>query len=115
VPKRYFYLRAQTSSQEMQNVILIKSSISNLLFMVPCIIIQFTKMTNKMQLCRITYYSLTALHISSDIFVHHQEHLNCIYIFWYYSRMSLPADVKADPWHRSATTYVNNTRICKYS
>jgi len=31
-----------------------------------------------MQLCRIIYYSLSALHVSSDIFAHHQEHLNCI-------------------------------------
>jgi len=31
-----------------------------------------------MQLCRITYYSLAALHVSSDIFAHHQEHQNCI-------------------------------------
>jgi hypothetical protein len=34
-----------------------------------------------MQLCRIIYYSLVfiaALHVSSDIFAHHQEHLNCI-------------------------------------
>ena len=30
------------------------------------------------QLCRIIYYSLAALHVSSDIFAHHQEHLNCI-------------------------------------
>jgi len=36
------------------------------------------KMTNKMQLCRIIYYSLSALHVSSDIFAHHQEYLNCI-------------------------------------
>ena len=35
-------------------------------------------MTNKMQLCRIIYYSLAALYVSSDIFAHHQEHLNCI-------------------------------------
>ena len=35
-------------------------------------------MTNKMQLCRIIYYSLAALHVSSDIFAHHQEHINCI-------------------------------------
>jgi len=35
-------------------------------------------MTNKMQLCRIIYYSLSALHVSSDIFGHHQEHINCI-------------------------------------
>ena len=32
-----------------------------------------------------------ALHDSSDIFAHHQEHHNCIYSFWYYSRMWLPA------------------------
>jgi hypothetical protein len=31
-----------------------------------------------MQLCRIIYYFLAALHVSSDIFAHHQEHLNCI-------------------------------------
>jgi len=35
-------------------------------------------MTNKMQLCRIIYCSLTALCVSSDIFAHYQEHLNCI-------------------------------------
>jgi len=28
-----------------------------------------------MQQCRIIYYSLAALHVSSDIFAHHQEHL----------------------------------------
>ena len=36
------------------------------------------KMTNKMQLCRIIYYSLAALHVSRDIFAHHQGHLNRI-------------------------------------
>ena len=50
----------------------------NLIFMFPCIATQYTKMTNKMQLCVIIYYSLAALHVSSDIFAHHQEHLNCI-------------------------------------
>jgi hypothetical protein len=50
-------------------------------------------MTNKMQLCRIIYYSLAALHVSSDIFAHHQERLNCIYSFWFYTRMSLPAGI----------------------
>jgi len=58
--------------------------------------IQSTKITNKMQLCRIIYCSLIALHVSSDIFAHHQEDLNCIYSFWYYSRVSLPADVKSE-------------------
>jgi len=51
----------------------------------------FIKMTNKMQLCRIIYCSLTALHVSSDIFAHHQGHLNCNYSFWLYSRVSLSA------------------------
>jgi len=37
--------------------------------------------------------SLTALHVSSDMFAHRQEHLNCIYSFWYYSRVSLLAGV----------------------
>ena len=31
-----------------------------------------------MQLCRIIYYSLASLHVSSDIFAHNQEHLKCI-------------------------------------
>jgi hypothetical protein len=35
-------------------------------------------MTKKKQLCRIIYYSLAALYVSSDIFAHHKEHLNCI-------------------------------------
>jgi len=66
-------------------------------------------MANKMQLCRIIYCFLAALHVSSDIFAHHQENLNHIYTFWYYSRVSLPADIKVEPWH------VNNTRRCKCS
>jgi hypothetical protein len=49
-----------------------------------------------MQLYRIVYCSLTALHVSSDIFAHHQEHLNCMYSCWYYSHMSLPADVTGE-------------------
>jgi len=46
-----------------------------------------------MQLCRIIYYSLVALHVSSDIFAQHQEHLNCNYSFWFYSRVLLSAAV----------------------
>ena len=66
-----------------------------------------TKMTNKMQLCRIIHYSLAALHVSSDIFAHHQEHLNCIYSFCYYSRMSLPA---GRPDHEHSTTVTSIRR-----
>jgi hypothetical protein len=51
-----------------------------------------------MQLCRIIYYSLAALHVSSDIFAQHQEHLNCItasgithYVAggWYYGSVGI--------------------------
>jgi len=34
------------------------------------------KVTNKMQLYRLIYYSLSALHVSGNVFAHHQEHLN---------------------------------------
>ena len=33
------------------------------------------KVTNKMQLHRLIYFSLSALHVSGDVFAHHQEHL----------------------------------------
>ena len=33
------------------------------------------KVTNKMQLYRLIYYSKLALHVSGDVFAHHQEHL----------------------------------------
>jgi hypothetical protein len=44
-----------------------------------------------MELCRVICCSLTALHVSSDIFAHHQENINCKYSFWFYSRASLSA------------------------
>jgi len=55
-----------------------------------------------MQLCRIIYYSLAALYVSSDIFAHHQEHLNCITAsgITHVCRCQL------------AATYVCNTRSC---
>ena len=49
-----------------------------------------------MQLCRIIVYSLAALHVASDISAHHQEHLNCIYSFWYYTRMLLPVGIMGE-------------------
>jgi hypothetical protein len=33
------------------------------------------KVTNKMQRYRLIYYSQSALHVSGDVFTHHQEHL----------------------------------------
>jgi len=53
-------------------------------------------MTKKMQLCRIIYYSLAALHVSKDIFAHHQEHLNCIYSFWLYTLMLLSVGIMGE-------------------
>jgi len=49
-----------------------------------------------MQLCTINllfYCSLAAQHVSSDIIAHHQEHLNCSYSFWFYSRVTLSSAV----------------------
>jgi len=34
-----------------------------------------TKTTNKMQLYRLIYYSLSPLHVSGDVFAHYQEHM----------------------------------------
>jgi hypothetical protein len=59
-------------------------------------------MTNKMQLRSIICF-LSALHVSNDIFAHHQEHLNCIYSFWVYSRVSLSA-AAADNTHNRQTS-----------
>jgi len=36
---------------------------------------------------------LTAQHVSSAIITHYQEHLNCNYRFWFYSRLSLAVAV----------------------
>jgi hypothetical protein len=33
------------------------------------------KVTNKMQIYRLIHYSWAALHVSGDVFAHHQEHL----------------------------------------
>jgi len=33
------------------------------------------KVTNKMQLYKLIYFSLSALHVSGDVFAHHQEQL----------------------------------------
>jgi hypothetical protein len=53
-------------------------------------------MTNKMQLFRLIYYTLAPLHVSSDIFAYHQEHLNCIYSFWYYTHVLLPVGIMGE-------------------
>jgi hypothetical protein len=44
-------------------------------FYIIIIIIIIIIVTNKMQLYKLIYYSLSALHVSGDVFAHHQEHL----------------------------------------
>jgi hypothetical protein len=73
-------------------------------------------------LYRLIYYSKSALHVSGDVFAHHQEHLTvftvsgnvhpwcCRMVSW----MSLNA-ISTHPRHQSAATWVNTTRYCKYS
>jgi hypothetical protein len=86
-------------------------------------------MTKKMQQCRIIYCFLAALHVSSNIFGHHQEHLNCIYSLWYYTHelllagfmgefqlfLKLMGELKIS--HETGRQQLNvyNTRGCKYS
>ena len=48
---------------------LLSLSLSRLMFF------KVMKVTNKMQLHRLTDYSLSALHVSRDVFAHYQEHL----------------------------------------
>jgi hypothetical protein len=81
--KHKYLIQILVSGATVSSIYTVSSSTLNLIY----------KLTNKMQLCRIIYCSSTALHVSRDIFAHHQELLNCIYSFWYYSRTSLPADV----------------------
>ena len=39
------------------------------------IVVIIMKVTNKLQLYRLVYYSKSALHVSGDIIAHHKEHL----------------------------------------
>jgi hypothetical protein len=74
----------------------------------------FYKMTNNMQLCKLIYCSLSALHVSSDIFAHHQEHLNCIYSFWFYSRVSSSAAVVDQTRQQFINTCDDRQEIRRY-
>jgi len=59
------------------------------------------KVTNKMQLYRLIYYSLSALRVSVDIFAHHKEHMtvftasdsihsgHCLLVSWVSSDSSM--------------------------
>jgi hypothetical protein len=58
-----------------------------------------------MQLYRLIYYSKSALHVSGDIFAHHQEYLTVF---------TLSGSIHPSCC-RLAATWVNATRYCKYS
>ena len=76
----------------------------------------FYKMTHKMQLCRKCYCTLTALRVSSDIFAHHLENLNCITASGIThecrGRCWRHGSVPTLPWYQPSKTYVCNTRSC---
>jgi len=58
-------------------------------------------------LYRLIYYSKSALHVSGDVFLHHQEHLTLFTVF----RSVDPSCCRLVP----AATWVNTTGYCKYS
>ena len=57
----------------------------------------------------------TGTGVSSVIIAHSQEFLICNYSFWFYTHLSLPDAVMAQPWQRPATTNVCKPRSCNYS
>jgi len=65
------------------------------------------KVTNKMQLYTLIYFSFLALHVLGDVFVQHQEHLTVFTV----SGSIHPGCCRLQP----AATWVNTTRYCKYS
>jgi len=71
-----------------------------------------------MQLCRIHLLFpclLFALHVSSDVIAHHQEHLNCSYSFWFYSRVSSAAVMTALHVSSDVITHHQEHLNCSYS
>ena len=80
------------------------------------------KVTNKMQLYGLIYFSLSALHVSGDVFAHHQKHFTvftvsgsihpgcCRLVSWIVWTHGL-----THPRQQPAATWVNTTRYCKYS
>ena len=61
------------------------------------------------------HYSLDALHVSSDIIAHHQEHLNCNCSFRFHSHVLMSTAVVAEPRQQPTAIHVNETRNCNYN
>jgi hypothetical protein len=56
-------------------------------------------------LYRLIYYSKSVLHVSGDVFAHHQEHLTVFTV----------SDSVRPSCYQLAATWVNTTRYCKQS
>jgi hypothetical protein len=54
----------------------------------PYIVSIFQYISNKMQRYTVCLYVETAVHVLGGTSTHHQEHVNCIYIIWYFSDRS---------------------------
>jgi len=77
--------------------------------------------TQQDALYRLIYYSKSALHVSGEVFAHHQEHLTVFTVSGSVHpsscRLVLPAGVAG--WcpegHQQVATWMNITRYFKYS
>jgi hypothetical protein len=71
------------------------------------------KVTNKMQLDKLIYYSKSALRVLSEVFTHHREHLTVFTI----SGSVHPSCCRlvSHPRRQPAATWVNTTKYCNYS
>ena len=85
---------------------------ANLTFMVPCIMMYLTKMTNKMQLCMIIYCSLKLYMFRAILSLIIRSITT---VFTASGIIHVCGCVPTQPGHQPAATYVNNTRSCKYS
>jgi hypothetical protein len=87
-------------------------------------------------LYRLIYYSKSALHVSGNVFAHHQEHLTVFtvsgsvhprcrltsWVRWNWTMWVVRhtphnphSSVSTHPTHQPAASWVNTTRYCKYS
>jgi len=67
------------------------------------------KVTNKMQLYRLIYYSQSALNVSGDVFAHHQEPLTVFTVSGSIQQAATVSGslVSTHPRHQPAATWVN--------
>jgi hypothetical protein len=73
-------------------------------------------------LYRLIYYSKSILHVSGDVFVHHQKHLTVFTVFtelccsWgVYTPHEQHSSDSTHSKHQPAATWMNAVRYCKYN